>query len=115
MKSFTTLLGLAVLATSAFAQLVVNTPGAKSLVQCRPIQLSWSGGILSTFSRRDNPTGASLVDLGQQTGTTFTWTVNVAAGTSVDIQIRDSEGVIQNSAPVTVQPSKDSSCLATTY
>ncbi|KAJ7593107.1 Endonuclease/exonuclease/phosphatase [Mycena floridula] len=115
LTSFTTLLAIATFTTSVIAQgITVNTPGATAVVLCRPIQLSWSGGTppyFLTIQPGDNPTGPSLVDLGQQTGTTFTWNANVTAGTSIDIQIRDSAGVIQNSAAVTVQPSSDSSCI----
>ncbi|KAJ7598758.1 hypothetical protein C8J56DRAFT_1039636 [Mycena floridula] len=104
MKSFTTLFGIAALAnTSALAQLTIHTPA--TVVQCQPVLLSWTG------RQGNNPTGAPLEDLGVQTGHTFTWTVDIPAGTSVGFEIRDSTGVIENSAPVIVQPSSDSSCL----
>lgn len=68
----------------------------------------------------NQPGAAALVDLGQQQGNSFTWTVNIAAGmclpsysfyfrlsivivgTSVGLSVRDSTGNIANSAPFNI-------------
>ncbi|KAJ7598744.1 hypothetical protein C8J56DRAFT_914868 [Mycena floridula] len=77
---------------------------------------SWGGGIAVAFLERypaafqvyrshcqshgtvqpaDNPSGVPRESLGVQNGNTFTWDVNIAAGTSIVFQIHDSEGITQ--------------------
>ena len=45
------------------------------------------------------------------TGTSFTWSTNVSAGTSFQLSLTDSTGQTVQSAPVTIQAGPDSSCL----
>ncbi|KAH9037800.1 hypothetical protein EDB85DRAFT_1934520 [Lactarius pseudohatsudake] len=93
--------------------LTVNTP--LNVVVCQPLQISWSGGTGPYFlsihpgAAPDDP---ALADFGTQQGTSFTWTaVNFAVGTSLDITLRDSAGLISQSAPFTVQTGTDTACL----
>jgi len=89
---------------------------AASAVQCESVLLEWTGG--------ESPYYISVLPGGQvsaapleifptQTGTSYTWNVDLAAGTSLTLQIRDATGSISYSAPFTVQPSSDSSCVGT--
>ncbi|KAF8638325.1 hypothetical protein AX17_002345 [Amanita inopinata Kibby_2008] len=58
-----------------------------------------------------DPSGQALVDLGQQQGTSFTWKVNVAAGTQIGLTIRDSNGSVAQTAPFSINSGSDSSCV----
>ncbi|CAE7106414.1 unnamed protein product [Rhizoctonia solani] len=90
----------------------INTPA--SVVQCQPVQVSWTSANTPVFISiipGGQAGAAALQDFGQQTGTSLTWTANIAAGTSITFQLRDSTGAVAFSSPVTVQSSSDSSCL----
>ncbi|KAL5634738.1 hypothetical protein ACGC1H_002692 [Rhizoctonia solani] len=103
---------LAFVATAVAQGLVINTPA--SLVQCQPAQLTWTATNTPVFVSiipGGQPGAAALVDFGQQTGSSLTWNVNLAAGTSITFQLRDSTGAVAYSAPATVQGSSDSSCV----
>ncbi|KAF9467053.1 hypothetical protein BDZ94DRAFT_1249514 [Collybia nuda] len=100
------------LATGALSQLVVNTP--TNVVACEPVLLTWSGGeapYFLVFLPGGHPDEPALVDFGQQTGTSLTWLVNLAAGINIGISIRDSNGEIANSASITIRSGSDTSCL----
>jgi hypothetical protein len=58
-----------------------------------------------------NPTGAAVVDFGEQSGTSLTWKVNVDQGTSLGFTLRDSSGTTAQTAPFTVNPGADRSCV----
>ncbi|CAE6409750.1 unnamed protein product [Rhizoctonia solani] len=90
----------------------INTPA--SVVQCQPVQITWSSTNTPVFVSiipGGQAGAAALQDFGQQSGTFLTWTANIAAGTSITFQLRDSTGAVAFSSPVTVQSSSDSSCL----
>ncbi|KAG8686174.1 hypothetical protein FRC11_009390 [Ceratobasidium sp. 423] len=102
------------LAAAVYAQAdpSINTPAA--VVQCQPAQITFTATRTPVFISiipGGQPSAAPLADLGQQSASPFTWTANIASGTSITFQIRDSSGAVAYSAPVTVQPSSDSSCL----
>jgi hypothetical protein len=117
MKSvFLSLATVAVHAATAFAQaspgFTINTPS--NVVVCEPVLLSWSGGTppysLSVLPG-SSPTGAALEDLGTQNGTSFTWDVNIAAGTQIGLTLRDSTGLIAQTAPFSVNSGADTTCV----
>ncbi|PPQ75007.1 hypothetical protein CVT26_011549 [Gymnopilus dilepis] len=95
--------------------LTINTPTAP--VVCEPLQLTWSGGTPPYFlvKVRLVPGGqanaAALIDFGQQTGNSLTWTVNLTVGTSVNLDLRDNTGALAQSAPFTIQNGPSTSCL----
>ncbi|KAG6817652.1 hypothetical protein H0H87_005409 [Tephrocybe sp. NHM501043] len=80
MQFFATLVTVALAASSALAQLTVNTP----------------------ILPGNQPTAQALHDFGQVTGNSITWTVNIAAGTSIGLTLRDSTGSTAQSAPFTI-------------
>ncbi|KAJ3565329.1 hypothetical protein NP233_g7703 [Leucocoprinus birnbaumii] len=93
-------------AVGAFAQsLVINTPANAVLLSfCSPLNvISVLPGV--------KPTGTPLENLGTFTGDSFTWNVDIAAGTSIGLTLKDSTGAIAQSAPFTIQSSTDTSCL----
>ncbi|KAL5525809.1 hypothetical protein ACEPAG_7146 [Sanghuangporus baumii] len=94
----------------AAQNLQINTP--TNIVQCLPQLITWSGGQGPYFVPGGQPGAAALVDFGQQNGTSLTWVVNIPAGTSIGLTIRDQSGTVANSAPVNVGSSSDSSCLS---
>ncbi|CAE6415214.1 unnamed protein product [Rhizoctonia solani] len=103
---------LALLAAVYAQSSTINTP--PSVVQCQPVQVSWTSANLPVFISiipGGQAGAAALQDFGQQTGTSLTWTANIAAGTSITFQLRDSTGAVAFSSPVSVQGSSDSSCL----
>ncbi|KZT20152.1 hypothetical protein NEOLEDRAFT_1101239 [Neolentinus lepideus HHB14362 ss-1] len=91
-----------------------------NVVVCEPILFTWSGGTgaLKSFTHASisilpggQPSAAALVNLGEQQGTSYTWTVTQPAGTSLGLTLRDSSGETVQSAPFTVLSGTDSSCL----
>jgi len=109
----------AALAAVAFVQSVVgqasitiNTPA--NVVVCQPILLTWSGGTAPYFLSilpGSQPSAPALVDFGRQNGTSLTWKVNVAVGTSIGLTLRDSNGLVAQSAPFTVNNGTDTTCV----
>ncbi|KAF9223399.1 hypothetical protein BS17DRAFT_706072 [Gyrodon lividus] len=115
----TTFASLALFVAGALAQLTINTPA--NVVECEPTLISWSGGTAPYFlvckaicplSIPDfnsilpggSPTAAALENLGQQNGSSVTWTCNIAAGVSLGLTLRDSTGAVAQSAPFTINP-----------
>ncbi|KAG8743667.1 hypothetical protein FRC10_011636 [Ceratobasidium sp. 414] len=112
-----TVVALYAIALAGFAAaqggLTVATPA--SIVQCQPAQLSWSGGTGPYFPSiipGSQPNAAALKSFPSQPGTSLVWNpVDLAQGTSITIQVRDSTGAVQYSSAVTIQNSSDASCL----
>ncbi|EIM91279.1 uncharacterized protein STEHIDRAFT_165625 [Stereum hirsutum FP-91666 SS1] len=121
------LFATALFVVAASAQFQVNTPA--NVVECQPLQIVWNGGSGSTFLHMltyvthvihirpqsvlpgSDPTGTAIIDFGQQTSP-FTWpAVNVTAGTSLGLTVRDSTGALAQSAAFTVNGGSDTSCL----
>ncbi|KAK0213410.1 hypothetical protein DFS33DRAFT_1288958 [Desarmillaria ectypa] len=94
------------------SDLAVDTPC--TLIQCNDTLLKWSGGLSPYYVfivPGSDPDGPILEDLGEQDGTNVTWTVNLSAGTSVILAIRDSEAVSIQSDVVQIRNSTNSICL----
>ncbi|SCZ97952.1 BZ3500_MvSof-1268-A1-R1_Chr3-3g06479 [Microbotryum saponariae] len=89
------------------AQSTISTP--TSLIQCQPIALAWTAGAGAPYFVSAIPggdaSGAALEQIGggPLNSTTFTWTVNIAAGTSVTMKVIDKSGTPNYSDKVTVQ------------
>jgi hypothetical protein len=113
MKSiFASLAAAAVFATSALAQLTINTPS--NPVVCQPLLITWSGGTPPYYLSilpGNQPTAQALENFPTQTGTSLTWTVNIAVGTSIGFHIVDSTGASQDSAPFSILTGADTSCV----
>ncbi|KIL67593.1 hypothetical protein M378DRAFT_191606 [Amanita muscaria Koide BX008] len=100
-------------AASVYAQsFTINTPS--NVVVCQPLLIQWSGGTAPYFLSvlpGNSPSGQALESLGTFNGTSFSWKVNIAAGTSIDLTLRDSNGNLAQSAAVTINPGSDTSCV----
>ncbi|KAJ1307663.1 hypothetical protein OPQ81_001756 [Rhizoctonia solani] len=103
-----------VLAGAAAAQSTMTVATPASVVQCQPVQLSWSGGTAPYFPSiipGQQAGAAALKEFPSQTGTSLTWKVDLIANTYITIQVRDSTGTVQYSSAVSIQNSSDSSCV----
>ncbi|KZP23822.1 hypothetical protein FIBSPDRAFT_1042667, partial [Athelia psychrophila] len=95
---------LALFVASALGQaLTINTPS--NVVECEPTLLNWTGGVPPYFlsiQPGNQPSAAALESLGTQTGNSYTWSTDIAAGTSIGLSIRDSTGATAQSAAFTI-------------
>ncbi|KAK0500489.1 hypothetical protein EDD18DRAFT_1102588 [Armillaria luteobubalina] len=97
----------------AQGDLTINTPSG--LTQCLPTLLSWSGGTgpyFLTVTSGTDPNGNPIANLGEQSGTSFTWTVTFPQGTGLVFNIRDQTGSVKQTAPVTVQTGGSTDCAS---
>lgn len=95
-----------VLAGVAFAQeLSITTP--PSIQQCQPAAFSWVGGtapyILAAIPQGQTSAPALATIADNVTGNSYTWTVNLAQGTAINVRITDATGAINYSSGLTVQ------------
>lgn len=51
-------------------------------------------------------------DFGKVDGTELTWTVDLPAGTSISMQVKDSTGSVNYAQAVNIQSGSDTSCLS---
>ncbi|KAL8283947.1 hypothetical protein RQP46_005060 [Phenoliferia psychrophenolica] len=101
-------------ATLALGQtLMINSPS--SLVQCQPTLLSWSGGTAPyyvTVIPGGEPSATPLESFAETSATSYTWTVDIASGTSITIALKDSTGALAYTAQSTIQAGTTTSCPA---
>ncbi|KAH8117717.1 hypothetical protein DFH11DRAFT_854138 [Phellopilus nigrolimitatus] len=114
MKSLILFAFLALLTASANAAMVINTP--PSIVQCEPVQFTWSGGtppyylsLLPGGSVSADP----LKSFPSTSDTMQEWKADIPSGTSITCALRDSTGSQVYSDAVAIQGNSDSSCLNT--
>ncbi|KAK0469865.1 uncharacterized protein EV420DRAFT_72437 [Desarmillaria tabescens] len=95
--------------------LTINTPSG--VAECEPSALSWSDGTapyyLSIYPGGVT-TGSTLESFGATNDTSYTWTCDITAGTSVTFSIKDSTGSIAYTDAVTIQDGSSSSCASVT-
>jgi len=100
--------------SGAAGALLINTP--PSLIECQPAALTFSGGsgpyFLSVLP--GGQTSATPIEQFPQQATagSYTWVVNVPAGTAITLRLSDSTGSINYSAPVTIQSGSSNSCIS---
>jgi len=114
MKTFAAVVAIIALIPSALA-LTVATPA--DVVQCQPIQFSWSAGTPPYYLSLipyEQLTSPPLKTFPEQTGLTYTWLVDLQANTNLNIALKDATGMTVYSSLVTIEASSDSSCLNTT-
>ncbi|KAG2367047.1 hypothetical protein BDR07DRAFT_1394689 [Suillus spraguei] len=112
---FATIFVALVSAVPAVFGLTINTPA--DVVECQPILLTWSGGA-SPYYLTLVPGGQSMASpiksFPTQTGTSYTWNVDLQANTIFNIALKDSTGSTAYSDIVTIMSGSDTSCLNTT-
>jgi len=90
----------------------INTP--EGVTECLPVQLTFSGSappFVITVQPGGQAGAAPLVTVGTTSATSITWDVNLAAGTSCTLVIRDSEGRTNPSGTFTILPGQSTTCL----
>lgn len=118
MRTVVVVTALSVLARAVSGQSgpMINTPPA--YVQCQPVSITFSGGTAPYYLSvipGGQASAAALEDLPTQTAAgSYTWTVNIAAGTNITLRITDANGSVNYNAPRVIQASSDSSCLGST-
>ncbi|KAF5371859.1 hypothetical protein D9615_009566 [Tricholomella constricta] len=94
--------------------LTINTP--TNVVQCQPILLTWADGEPPYFLSAipgGQPSAAAIKTFPNQNGNTFTWNVDLPAGTSITLSLKDNTGVQAYSDIVEIKGGSDSSCVNT--
>ncbi|KAJ7908246.1 hypothetical protein B0H13DRAFT_663108 [Mycena leptocephala] len=94
--------------------LTVNTPTASGLVVCQPISLTWTDGTAPYYLSiipGGNAAAPALKIFDPTNGTSLTWKVDIAAGTSITLEIKDSTGTMAYSDAVSIQSASDTSCV----
>ncbi|KIK42050.1 hypothetical protein CY34DRAFT_805343 [Suillus luteus UH-Slu-Lm8-n1] len=111
---FSVTLFVALAIQGVFADFQIDTP---SLTQCAGALITWTASsppYSLLVASADDLCGEALVDLGQQTGLSYQWNVNLASGTAAVLFIEDSQGNEAWSGTMIVGASSDSSCLTST-
>ncbi|KIJ67062.1 hypothetical protein HYDPIDRAFT_109062 [Hydnomerulius pinastri MD-312] len=114
MKFITLISALAAIVPAVLAQMTINTP--PSVVTCEPTQFTWSGGqspYYLSLVPAGQTTAAPLKQFATQSGTSYTWNVDLQAGTSFTISLKDSTGNTAYSDIVTIQAGATTSCVNT--
>ncbi|EGN98706.1 hypothetical protein SERLA73DRAFT_181308 [Serpula lacrymans var. lacrymans S7.3] len=113
MKSFTFVAAL-ISVLPAVLGLTINTPS--NVVVCEPQQFTWSGGAAPYYLSLV-PGGQSMASpikqFPTQSGTAYTWNVDLQAGTTFNIALKDSTGATAYSDIVTIQSGGSTSCVNT--
>ncbi|OJA18174.1 hypothetical protein AZE42_05302 [Rhizopogon vesiculosus] len=104
MKFATIFAALVSVVPAAYA-LTVNTPA--NVVECQPTMFTWSGGqepYYLTLIPGGQSTAAAIKSFPTQTGTSYTWNVDLQANTLFTIALKDSTGATAYSDIVTIEP-----------
>merc|ERR1712087_37280 len=91
--------------------LTVNTPA--TAVQCQPVALSWGEGTAPFYVSiipGGQPSAAALENLPTQQGMTYTWMVDIDAGTAITVKVVDSTGDVNYSDQITIQQGTTTTC-----
>ncbi|KAG6332760.1 hypothetical protein ID866_6334 [Astraeus odoratus] len=111
---FVTLSAALAAAVSAVHGLTINTPA--SVVACEPTQFTWDGGSAPYYLSLvpgGQPTASPIKQFPNQDGTSYTWLVDLQAGTIFNIALKDSTGATSYSDIITIQSGSSTSCLNT--
>ncbi|KAN0093207.1 hypothetical protein V8E55_003991 [Tylopilus felleus] len=109
---FITLAAALLAAIPAALGLTVNTPA--NVVECEPTQIDWSGGTAPyylTFVPAAQISAPAIKQFPTQTGDSYTWNVDLQAGVSFTIVLKDSTGASAYSDIVTVVAGTSISCV----
>ncbi|KAG0705658.1 hypothetical protein DFH29DRAFT_872834 [Suillus ampliporus] len=111
---FATVFVALISAVPAVFGLTINTPA--NVVECQPILFSWSGGTAPyylTLVPGGQSMAAPIKSFPTQTGTSYTWNVDLQANTLFNIALKDSTGTTAYSDTVTIMPGSDITCVNT--
>ncbi|EIW83975.1 hypothetical protein CONPUDRAFT_49912 [Coniophora puteana RWD-64-598 SS2] len=114
MKFFVTAAALVSLVPAILAA-TINTP--TNVVECEPIQFTWTGGQAPYYLSlipAGQPSANPLKTFPSQTGTSYSWTVDLQSGTALSAALKDSTGAIAYSDKFSVMAGTSTSCANTT-
>jgi len=112
MKSIAAIAALALVSGAAAQGLTVNSP--QNVVECQPFQFTWTGGSPPYFLSLIPGAGQNPIkQFPQQTGTSFTWNVDLPTGTNFIASLKDSSGANAFAASASVIAGSDTSCVNT--
>jgi hypothetical protein len=105
-----TLFAAAALNGAAAQDLTIDTP---QMTTCEPVDITWSStqGPYNLIMVAPGECDA-LVDLGDQDGTSVTWTPDVAPGTQLELSLLDANNEEAWSGTITVQQGSNTSCVS---
>jgi len=113
MKFITLIAALAAAIPAAIgANITINSPA--NVVACQPTQFVWSGGVGPYFLSLLPPgqiQAPAIKDFPTQTGTSYTWLVDLAQGTSFTGEVKDSQGNTAYTSIITIEPGTTLSCI----
>ncbi|KAE9407688.1 hypothetical protein BT96DRAFT_914385 [Gymnopus androsaceus JB14] len=113
MKFFAVSVVAASVLPSILAQaLTVNTPSG--LATCEPTLLAWSGGVPPYYLSiipGNNTAGSALKTFDSTSTTSYTWTVDLAAGTPITVALKDNTGAIAYSDETNIAAGSSNSCV----
>ncbi|EJF64641.1 hypothetical protein DICSQDRAFT_166805 [Dichomitus squalens LYAD-421 SS1] len=93
---------------SASGNLMINTLSGPT--ECVPVQFTWSGGQAPYYLSLipgGQPSAQAIRQFPIQNGNSYTWTVDLASGTSFTTELRDKTGAVAYSDIQNVQPGPD--------
>ncbi|KAG7089488.1 hypothetical protein E1B28_011168 [Marasmius oreades] len=113
---FATFITVALFAAASVQNVLADyTLATPSLTQCQDAAITWEGAKgpvnIIAVPASDACNGNILADLGDHDGNSYTWKVDVPAGTKLVLTSLDTEDVEAWSGEITVQPSDDDSCV----
>ncbi|KAF5359284.1 hypothetical protein D9756_003378 [Leucocoprinus leucothites] len=113
---YTSAVVAALASAQSVAGLMINTP--PSLVGCEPVKLDWSADAgtppyyLSVVPG-GQPSAAALKTFPTMQDTSITWLVDIQAGVSVTIALKDNTGATAYTSNLMIQSGPDRSCEST--
>lgn len=112
MKSFAAAAALAATVPFVLGQgLQVNS--LSGVIECEPVLVSWSGGsppYYVSFIPGGQPSAPAIKQFAPQQGTSFTWNVDLPAGTEFSTELKDASGQPVYSGIQKVEAGDSTSC-----
>ncbi|KIP05029.1 hypothetical protein PHLGIDRAFT_129143 [Phlebiopsis gigantea 11061_1 CR5-6] len=113
MKSFAAAAALAATVPFVLGQGGLQVNSLSGVIECEPVLISWSGGsppYYLSFIPGGQPSAPAMKQFAPQQGTSFTWNVDLPAGTQFSTELKDSSGQPVYSGIQTVEPGDSTSC-----
>lgn len=117
MKSVVAAATLAAVVPVVLGQTPLMVNSLNGVVACEPIMFTWSGGVPPYYVSlipASQPAAPPMKVFPAQQGTSFSWKVDLGAGTTFNTMIKDGTGQPNYSSEQTVQAGPDSSCVNST-
>jgi len=116
MKFFAAVAALLAVVPFTMGQQPLQVNSLTGVIECDPILITWSGGTppyFLTLIPAGQPSAPAIKEFPTQQGTSYTWIVDLPAGTAFATQIKDSTGLPAFSGNQQVEAGSSSSCVNT--